>query len=71
MTYLRLLRLTFIAASLMALAQPLGALAAPGTPPAPKTPIKHFIVMMQEGHSFDNYFGTYPGADGFPAHTCV
>lgn len=23
---------------------------------------------MQENHSFDNYFGTYPGADGFPAN---
>jgi len=31
-----------------------------------RTPIKHFIVMMQENHTFDNYFGTYPGADGFP-----
>ena len=23
-------------------------------------------VLMQENHSFDNYFGTYPGADGIP-----
>jgi phospholipase C len=23
--------------------------------------------MMQENHTFDNYFGTYPGADGLPA----
>jgi len=30
------------------------------------TPIKHFVIIMQENHSFDNYFGTYPGADGFP-----
>lgn len=35
------------------------------------TPIEHFIVLMQENHSFDNYFGTYPGADGFPEGTCV
>ena len=34
-----------------------------------QTPIKHFIVMMQENHTFDNYFGTYPGADGLPADT--
>lgn len=34
-----------------------------------QTPIKHFVVMMQENHTFDNYFGTYPGADGFPADT--
>lgn len=36
-----------------------------------KTPIKHFITLMQENHSFDNYFGTYPGADGIPAGTCI
>src|SRR4051794_21410221 len=35
------------------------------------TPIKHFLVLMQENHSFDNYFGTYPGADGIPAATCM
>lgn len=35
------------------------------------TPIKHFVVLMQEGHSFDNYFGTYPGADGLPPRTCM
>ncbi len=28
------------------------------------TPIKHVIVIMQENHSFDNYFGTYPTANG-------
>jgi phospholipase C len=38
---------------------------------APSTPIEHFIVLMQENHSFDNYFGTYPGADGFPDDTCI
>ena len=31
------------------------------------TPIQHLLVMMQENHTFDNYFGTYPGADGLPA----
>jgi phospholipase C len=35
------------------------------------TPIKHFVTLMQENHSFDNYFGTYPGADGFPEGLCV
>jgi phospholipase C len=35
------------------------------------TPIKHFMVLMQENHSFDNYFGTYPGADGIPEGTCM
>ncbi len=28
------------------------------------TPIKHVIIIMQENHSFDNYFGTYPTANG-------
>ena len=37
----------------------------------PATPIRHFVVLMQENHSFDNYFGTYPGADGIPKGTCM
>jgi phospholipase C len=28
--------------------------------------IKHVIVIMQENRSFDDYFGTFPGADGIP-----
>lgn len=35
------------------------------------TPIEHFLVLMQENHSFDNYFGTYPGANGIPEDTCM
>ena len=27
-------------------------------------PIQHVIVVMQSGHSFDNYFGTRPGVNG-------
>ena len=42
---------------------------APADPP-PQTPIKHFIVLMQENHSFDNYFGTYSKADGIPKGVC-
>jgi phospholipase C len=26
--------------------------------------IEHVLFLMQENHSFDNYFGSYPGADG-------
>ncbi len=26
-------------------------------------PLKHIIFILQENHSFDNYFGTYPGAN--------
>ena len=28
--------------------------------------IKHVVIVVQENHSFDNYFGTFPGADGIP-----
>jgi len=28
-------------------------------------------VLMQENHTFDNYFGTFPGADGIPANVCM
>jgi len=27
-------------------------------------PIKHIIFIIQENHTFDNYFGMYPGANG-------
>jgi phospholipase C len=33
--------------------------------------IEHVIVIMQENRSFDEYFGTYPGADGIPKGVCV
>ena len=45
--------------------------AAPARPAPPKTPIHHFITLMQENHTFDNYFGTYPGVDGIPSGACV
>lgn len=34
-------------------------------------PITHFIFIIQENHSFDNYFGTFPNADGIPANTAL
>jgi len=33
--------------------------------------IQHVVVIMQENRSFDQYFGTYPGANGIPAGVCV
>jgi phospholipase C len=63
-----------IAAGVAVLTGAGSAAAASGQPagPAaqPTTPIKHFIFVMQGGRTFDNYFGTYPGADGIPAATC-
>jgi phospholipase C len=47
---------------------PPAAVSAQSEPP-PNTPIQHFIVLMQENHTYDNYFGTYPGADGIPPGT--
>ena len=38
---------------------------------APRSPIKHLVTLMQENHTFDNYFGTYPGADGIPPEACM
>jgi phospholipase C len=45
--------------------------AAAPTAPTPKTPIRHAVFLMQEGHSFDNLFGAYPGVEGPPAGTCL
>jgi phospholipase C len=33
--------------------------------------IEHVVIVMQENRSFDEYFGTYPGADGIPPGTCL
>jgi phospholipase C len=37
-------------------------IALPGN--ATSYPIKHVIVVVKENHTFDNYFGTFPGAEG-------
>src|SRR5438309_4412092 len=33
-------------------------------PPGGKFPIDHIIVVVKENHTFDNYFGSFPGAEG-------
>ena len=38
----------------------------PAPIPAGIHKIKHVVIIMQENRSFDSYFGTFPGADGFP-----
>ena len=30
----------------------------------PINPIEHVVIIVKENHTFDNYFGTYPGANG-------
>ncbi len=54
----------------LAAALPLPAAAAV-VEPKPNTPIKHFVMLMQENHSFDNYFADYPGANGRDPNTCM
>ena len=31
---------------------------------AAANPIQHVVILFQENHTFDNYFGTFPGANG-------
>jgi phospholipase C len=69
------IRLAVRAASVIAAAAlALGVAASPALPSGaashtPRTPIDHLVIVMQENHTFDNYFGTYPGVDGIPAGT--
>ncbi|HXZ90021.1 MAG TPA: alkaline phosphatase family protein, partial [Candidatus Dormibacteraeota bacterium] len=49
-------------------------LAAPLAPPTvhgSESRIQHLIFIVQENHSFDNYFGTYPGANGLSPDTVI
>ena len=48
--------------------------ASPGTAASegqPGAPVKHVIEVMVENHTFDNLFGSFPGADGIPANATV
>jgi len=37
---------------------------ASAAPPPGASQIKHIVFILKENHTFDNYFGTFPGADG-------
>ncbi len=65
----RILAVLAIGGLLSLLTPAVPAVASP-TPAATKTPIKHFLFLMQGDRSFDNYFGTYPGADGVARGVC-
>lgn len=41
-----------------------GLAAASLTPPTATTPIQHVVIIMQENHTFNSLFGTFPGATG-------
>jgi phospholipase C len=65
----RLLAL-FLASMVCLLLPATAAVAAPTDDVKTTTPVKHLVMLMQDNHSFDNYFGTYPGADGIPTRVC-
>ncbi len=44
---------------------------APVIPIEPTGKIEHIIYLIQENHTYDNYFGTYAGAEGFPPNLLV
>ncbi|MBU6411101.1 MAG: hypothetical protein KGR98_12005, partial [Verrucomicrobia bacterium] len=64
-----------LAGSATGWAKPLSLESSPSAPgPAPERDIdriNHVIWIIQENHSFDNYFGTFPGADGIPPRACL
>src|SRR6266478_5259896 len=35
-----------------------------GTGMQPYNPIEHIVIIVKENHSFDNYFGSFPGVNG-------
>src|SRR2546421_714241 len=70
----RLLGPLLVPVLMVGLALTLGTSSSAKAPKKPKVPagihkIKHVIVIMQENRSFDQYFGTYPGADGIPRNS--
>lgn len=41
-----------------------GAPILPAVPSSKPSPIKHVVILIQENRSFDDFFATFPGADG-------
>ena len=46
-------------------------LAMAGPVQAAGKPIQHLVFLMQENHTFDNYFSAFPGVDQPPAQLCM
>jgi phospholipase C len=55
---LRVAALVFVALALLAFPAQVT-----GTKDA-ASPIKHVVIIVRENHTFDNYFGTFPGVNG-------
>src|SRR5258706_1582035 len=50
--------------------QPDAPAAQPDAPVSPsQLPIKHVVVIIKENHTFDNYFGSFPNAEGISVIT--
>jgi phospholipase C len=54
---------TLAAVAALCLVAPSASASGPDPAAALRSRIKHVFVIYQENHSFDNYFGTFPGAD--------
>jgi len=70
---LALLAISFVAAACTR-STPTTTTSTSSSPPASATStagmdkLQHLIFIVQEIRSFDQYFGTYPGADGIPTN---
>jgi phospholipase C len=59
-----------LGAAPLILAAPVAAAGTAGTAGA-GSPIQHVVMLMQENHTFDNYFSAFPGVDPVPASACM
>ena len=67
MKRLRHVAVGLIAITLLAVAAtPAGAQSSSSSAADGLDKIEHVVIIMQENRTFDEYFGTFPGADGFP-----
>lgn len=65
MTLVRRARAVTLGAALLALIMAVSPVVLHSVSPAMPR-LQHLIFIVQENHSFDNYFGTYPDANGIP-----
>jgi phospholipase C len=66
MISVRTLAAVVAASGILLTAIPIGQSSADAAQTSGLRKIKHIVVIMQENRSFDEYFGTYPGANGIP-----
>jgi phospholipase C len=64
-------RIRRAAALAVALGFAVAPLALAGPVQAAGNPIQHVVFLMQENHTFDNYFSAFPGVDPAPTQGCM